>query len=177
MSHEKLEEISHWYALRTNPRQEDRAASNLQAWGVETLNPKFRKSCYDDRNGRLYYAIKCLFPRYIFARFSSNGLLHKVRFTRGVHSVVSFGGCPTPVEEDVVNIIRHRAGHDGLITIGDEPKPGDKVTIKHGPFSNLIGIFEHEIGDSDRVSILLTAISYQARVVIDRGQIETLSQS
>jgi hypothetical protein len=38
MSYEKLEGLSHWYVLRTNPRQEDRAASNLQAWGVETRN-------------------------------------------------------------------------------------------------------------------------------------------
>ena len=62
MSYEKLEGLSHWYVLRTNPRQEDRAASNLQAWGVKTLNPKFRQSCYDGRMGRLNNVIKCCFP-------------------------------------------------------------------------------------------------------------------
>jgi len=177
MSHEKLEELSHWYVLRTNPRQEDRAASNLQAWGVETLNPKFRQSCYDGSKGRLNNAIKCLFPRYIFGRFGVNNMLHKIRFTRGVQSVVSFGGLPTPVDRDVIDIIQHRIGKDGLVRIGDQLKPGDGVAIKHGPFSNLIGIFEREVGDCDRVQILLTTISYQARVVIHRRLIERLGQA
>jgi len=51
------------------------------------------------------------------------------------------------------------------------------VAIKHGPFSNLIGIFEREVGDCDRVQILLTTISYQARVVIHRRLIERLGQA
>lgn len=168
MIQEKLEDTSHWYVLWTNPKQEDRAASNLQAWGVETLNPKFRHTCYDERNGKPSHSIKCLFPRYIFARFSAKRLLHKVRFTRGVQSVVSFGGPPTPVDEDVVEIIRHRIGQDGLVRVGDEPSTGDGVTKKHGPWRNLVGIFEQEIGDSDRVSILLTTVSCKARVEIDR---------
>ena len=176
MSHEKLEELSHWYVLRTNPRQEDRAASNLPGeW--RPLTPKFRQSCYNERKGVLNQAIKCLFPRYIFARFRANNMLHKIRFTRGVQSVVSFGGFPTPVDEDVVNIVRSRAGPDGLVRMGDELKLGDNVTIKHGPFRNLIGIFEREVGDCNRVQILLTTISYQARVVLDRGLIERLGQA
>jgi transcriptional antiterminator RfaH len=168
---------SHWYVLRTNPGQEDRAASNLQAWGVEALNPKIRQGCYDKRNGRVNHVVKCLFSRYIFARFRASSMLHKIRFTRGVQSVVSFGGLPTPVDEDVINIIRHRTGQDGLVRMGDELKLGDTVTIKHGPFRNLIGIFEREVGDPDRVQILLTAISYQARVVIERGLIERVGQT
>jgi hypothetical protein len=51
------------------------------------------------------------------------------------------------------------------------------VKIKDGPFSNLIGILEHEISDSDRVSILLTTISYQARVVVDKRLMEGLNQA
>jgi transcriptional antiterminator RfaH len=169
----EIEEAFHWYVLRTNPRQEDRATDNLRAWGVETLNPKFRQNSIHDHS-RPGHFIKCLFPRYIFARFRANSMLHKIRFTRGVQSVVSFGGFPTPVDEDVVDMIRQRTGPDGLVRIGGEPKPGDSVEIKHGPFTNLIGIFEREVGDRDRVLILLTTVGYQARVVIDRGSIKRL---
>jgi transcriptional antiterminator RfaH len=176
MPQEKLKDTSHWYVLWTNPKQEDRAAGNLRAWGVETLNPKFRQSCYDERNGKPNRTIKCLFPRYIFARFSANSLLHKVRFTRGVQSVVSFGGSPTPVDEEVVTIIRHRTGQDGLVRVGYEPIPGDVVTVKHGPWKNLIAIFERETRDSDRVLILLTTVGYKARLEIDRNLIEKLPQ-
>jgi transcriptional antiterminator RfaH len=177
VTQEKLEDTPpHWYVLWTNPNQEDRAAGNLQAWGVETLNPKFRQSCYDERNGKPNRAIKCLFPRYIFARFSANHLLHKVRFTRGVQSVVSFGGSPIPVDEDVVRIIQHRTGQNGLVRVSDEPSPGDMVTIKHGPWRNLVAIFDRETGDSERVSILLTTVGYKARLEIDRSIIEKVPQ-
>jgi len=104
-------------------------------------------------------------------------MLHKIRFTRGVQSVVSFGGFPTPVDEDVVNIVRSRTGPDGLVRMGDELKLGDNVTIKQGPFRNLIGIFEREVGDRDRIQILLTTTSYQARLVLDRGLVERLGQA
>jgi transcriptional antiterminator RfaH len=104
-------------------------------------------------------------------------MLHKIRFTRGVQSVVSFGGYPTPVDEEVIDIIRHRTGQDGFVRIGEELKAGDNVAIKQGPFRNLIGIFEREVGDRDRIQILLTTTSYQARLVLDRGLVERLGQA
>ena len=54
-------------------------------------------------------------------------LLHKVWFTRGVESVVSFGGTPSPVDDDVIEFFRTRADKDGFIKVGEELKPGDRV--------------------------------------------------
>ena len=39
-----------WFALCTNPKQEDRACSNLESWGVECFNPK----SLIDKNGFLH---------------------------------------------------------------------------------------------------------------------------
>lgn len=172
MAYDRLDNIKRWYVLWTHPRQEDRAASNLRAWEVETLNPKFRQTRYDEHKRIVCHAIKCLFPRYIFAYFEANNLLHKVRFTRGVQNVLSFGGVPTPVGQDVIDMIRNRHQPDGLVRMGRQPGLGDEVRIKHGLFSNFVGIFEREIQDSDRVSILLKTVSYQARVEIDKTLIE-----
>ena len=32
-----------WYAVYTKPKEEERAESNLRAWGVKTLMPKFKE--------------------------------------------------------------------------------------------------------------------------------------
>src|SRR5215210_821766 len=95
-----------WYAIQTKAQQEDRAESNLRAWGVETFVPRFRARRRGYYAGGATYLIKSLFPRYIFARFDANALLHKVNFTRGVQSVVRFGGTPAPVDDEVLAIMR-----------------------------------------------------------------------
>src|SRR5215208_2764465 len=84
-----------WYVICTHPRQEDRAESNLIAWSVETFAPQIKKKQYNQFTGVAIQLPKPLFPRYIFARFKLNEMLHKVRYTRGVHSVVGFGAGPT----------------------------------------------------------------------------------
>ena len=164
-----------WYAIQTKAQQEDRAESNLRAWGVETFVPRFRARRRGYYAGGSTYLIKSLFPRYIFARFDANVLLHKVNFTRGVQSVVRFGGTPAPVDDEVLAIMQARLGPDGFIKIGEELKAGDRVMIQDGPFKNFIGIFEREIGEADRVRILLTTISYQSHVTLDRALVRKIS--
>jgi hypothetical protein len=41
------------------------------------------------------------------------------------------------------------------------------VVIEDGPLKNLAGIFEQRLKGEGRVSVLLTAINYQGRVLID----------
>ena len=173
MNVEMLEDGPHWYAVRTHARQEVRAEGNLSAWGVETFAPRMlkRRHC----NGQQIKSIEPLFPRYIFARFKVNDLLHKVNFTRGVEYVVSFGGQPTRVEDQVVELIRKRLGEDGCVHIGEQFKAGDLVVIKSGPLMSLNGVFERELKNSDRVMLLLTAINYQNHIVLDRHNVQKVA--
>lgn len=164
-----------WYAIQTKAQQEDRAESNLRSWGVETFVPRFRTRRRGYHAAGSTHLIRPLFPRYIFARFDVDALLHKVNFTRGVQSVVRFGGAPTPVDDEVLGIMQSRLGSDGFIKIGEELKAGDRVMVQDGPFKNFIGIFEREIGETDRVRILLTTISYQSHVTLDRASVRKVS--
>ena len=175
MSFNELCEGMRWYAINTKSQQEERAESNLKAWRVETFVPRIRERRRGRVAGEATYAIKALFPRYIFARFDANAMLHKVSFTRGVQSVVHFGGLPVPVDDEVMEIMRTRAGADGFIKIGEELKPGDRVMIKAGAFENFIGVFERELAEADRVRILLTTINYQSHITIDRMLVKKLS--
>ncbi|HEX8149140.1 MAG TPA: transcription termination/antitermination NusG family protein [Pyrinomonadaceae bacterium] len=162
----------HWYAIHTHARQEARADSNLRAWKVETLAPMLRGTRYD--GGRLCTVAKPLFPRYIFGRFKASELLHKVSFTRGVSGVVCFGGNPTPVADPIIDLLRSRMDADGYVTVGERFEAGDPVVIKAGPFKDLKGVFEREVGHTDRVVLLLDAINYQSRIEVQRGLVQKL---
>ena len=175
MSIEAVDDVSQWYVVHTNPKQEDRADSNLRAWGVETLHPKLRTHRLNTFTGAPTYITKPLFPRYIFAKFNLAKQLAKISFTRGVHHVVSFGGQPVSVDENIIETVNSRIDKNGFVKIDEELKEGDKVVIKAGPLRDFQGIFERQLKDNDRISILLTTISYQGRLVISRDLLERVS--
>lgn len=141
-----------WYAVKTKPRQEAIAEVFLYQSGIETFYPKISPT-------------KSLFPGYIFARFDVDLQLRLVKYSRGVSSVVSFGEKPAPVDEFIIESIKGKM-KDGFVHL-DPPtfKKGEKVEIKEGPLEGIKGIFDSRVKDSDRVIILLNAITGQSRII------------
>jgi len=166
MKSDSTSEAPAWYVLRTKSLQEDRAAANLTAWGVETFSPKL-----PPKRNRLF---EPLFPRYLFVRFDPSRMLHKVRFTRGVLYVVSFGGVPAVVTEEVITMIRCRAQQEERERL-DSFQPGDRVLVMAGPLQNLIGVFEKDLPSQKRIQILLTTVAYTARVKLPEHSVTKLS--
>ena len=91
--------------------------------------------------------------------------------------MVGFGDGPTPVEDEIIDLIKSRVGKDGFVQFNEELKlkRGDKVVIRDGPLANLVGIFERDVEDGDRVLMLLTAISYQGHVTVERELLKKIS--
>jgi transcriptional antiterminator RfaH len=172
-----IEDLARWYVVHTHPKQEERAVSNLRVLGIPIFDPKIRERRHNQFSIALTYVTKPLFPRYIFAQFKVNDLYHKVRFTRGVYSVISFGEGPTPIAEEVIMLIRSNIKEDGFVRIDEDVKPGDRVMVKDGPLKNLAGIFEREMKDTDRIRILLESVSYQAHIEIERDMVEKASKA
>src|ERR1700739_4837781 len=79
--------VAEWYVVHTHPRPEERAIRNLLLWGIELLDLWVRAP-------RNVGGLEPLFSGYVFARFDITSMLRNVRFTRGVHSVLGFGGKP-----------------------------------------------------------------------------------
>lgn len=156
-----------WYAVHTKAKEEARVESNLLAWQVETFSPKVRGKCRGHFGGPPVGIVEPLFPRYIFARFDASRMLHKIHYTRGVHSVVNFGGLPVPVDAEAIEAIRSRIGSDGLVKLEEQLKAGDSVMIRDGQFKGLRGVFQERLKGSDRVMILLTMVKYQASITVD----------
>ena len=172
MNIETRVEDRQWYVLHTKPKQEERANSNLVAWGVETLNPKLKTRRHNEFAGKPTYITQPLFPRYLFAKFNAREQLSKILFTRGVHNVVCFGDNTSSVSEEIIDIIRERIDQNGIVKATDDLKPGDKVVISAGPLRNLTGGFEREVQGNDRVLILLPTIGYQGHLEVQRDLIK-----
>jgi transcriptional antiterminator RfaH len=168
MSCEYAGTVPHWYAVYTHNRQEERAHNNLQAWRVETFAPRIKERRYNFITGLPTFVVKLMFPRYIFARFEAEQLLHKVSFTRGVKQVVNFGGAPTPVADEVIDLLKAQTGPDGYVCIDEELKSGDTVIIKDGPLKDFMAVFERRTSGTDRVRLLLLTINYQGHVELNR---------
>lgn len=172
-----LEDMRRWYVIHTHSQQEDRACSNLKVLGVPILSPRIRERRYNQFAGSATYVTKPLFPRYIFARFKIDDLYHKIRFTRGICSVVGFGEGPIPIDEEIIAFIQSNTKEDGFVRNHEEINSGDKVIVKEGPLKNFAGIFVREMKDSDRIRILLETVSYQAHIEVTRDLVKKINQS
>jgi transcriptional antiterminator RfaH len=157
--HFKSSDSAAWYAVFTKPRQEDRAADNLKAWNIPIFAPKIK-------DHRRRNCLRPLFPCYIFAYFDVRTMLHKIRFTRGISQIVSFGGRPADISEEIISAITSRMDSKGVVAMTKHLQLGEPVLIQSGPFRDFYGIFEEELSDSERIRILLTAVSYTARIEV-----------
>ncbi len=166
-----------WYVIKTHPRQEDKVASNLEAFRIETFNPKIRDRRFHPFTDEPIYVVRPLFSSYIFAKFKLHDLYHKIKFTRGVHSVVGFNEGPAPIDDMVIDMIRSRMSKDGFVRIGEKLESGDRIIIQDGPLKNFTGIFEWEMKDTNRVSILLQTVGYQGHLVVERSQVKKLEMA
>lgn len=155
-----------WYAIYTKPKREDIVAESLVKAGLDVYNPKLKQKRY--LQGSYKDVVGPLFPSYIFVRFEPETFSWMIRYTRGVRRIVG-GDSPWPLSEDVIDFIRSHE-EEGVITVKPpDLKCGDRVTIKDGPLQGLNGIFEKEISGDERVVLLLTAVEYQARVIIEKA--------
>lgn len=175
MSEEFLEERPAWYAIYTKPMAESRVESNLRAWGLETFAPKIKVRHDNQFTGKPVYVTRPLFPRYTFARFKLSGLMHKVIFTRGVQNIVSFGGHPAVTDDQIIELIKSQVDEQGYVRM-DALRPGDKVVIKGGPFKDLVGVFDSSLKDHERVSILLTTVNFQNRIIVGRDLVTRVGE-
>ncbi len=157
-----------WYAIYTKPREEDRVERNLAAWGVETFFPRIKKKQLNQFTGKPVYISRPLFPRYIFAWFDADKMLHKIYFTRGVKSVISSNHTPLVVENQIIALIQSQVAEDGFVRLDDELRRGDEVWINDGLMRGINGIFDRATKDKSRVMILLTAINFQASVIVEK---------
>jgi transcriptional antiterminator RfaH len=143
-----------WYLVHCKPRQDTRALENLQRQGFECYRPvRYTERC---REGHRYSTEEPLFPGYLFIHLDRvNDNWYPIRSTRGVHQIVRFNERLVPVRDEIIEGIRARLA----ISPVKEPylKPGERVQITEGAFSQLEAIFLSHDSD-ERVMLLLNIL-------------------
>jgi len=162
-----------WYVIQTKPKKEEEAKSYLSTKGVEIFNPLLETFLL--RNGRMNRELKPLFPNYMFGKFDLDQNYPLVRWAKGVKKVLGFGEYPTPIPEEVVEIIKERTDTHGIVRLKCHFQANDLIRIKTGPLKDLLGIFERWVSDGERVRILLNMVGYQPVVEMHYSMIEKVA--
>ena len=162
-----------WYVIQTKPKKEEEAKGYLSTKRVEVFNPLIE--IFLLKNGRMSRELKPFFPGYIFGKFDLEQNYPLVRWAKGVKKVLGFGGYPTPISDQAVEIIRERTDNHGIVRLKYHFQANDVIRIKTGPLKDLLGIFERWVSDSERVRILLNLMSYQPAVEIHYSMVEKVA--
>jgi transcriptional antiterminator RfaH len=156
--------MRHWYVINTKPKKEAQVERLFQEGGFTIYCPKYL------HEGR----VSPFFPGYAFLNFEFPEQFQMVKYTRGVKRVVGNDAGPVPVPEEVVQGIRSRE-RENLIVLekyGETPDVGDEIEVAAGPLKGLKGVFKKEVGDKERVMILLNYVSYQGMLLIEKSKLK-----
>src|SRR3989338_3299785 len=146
-----------WYLLHTKPKQERVAETHLIRQGYQTYLPFMRT--WRHRGGCYQSLMAPLFPRYLFIYLNEKtDDWAPIRSTRGVNTLVRFGGIPAQVPQDLIDCLQQRTK---VMEAQQRPTspfcPGDTVCVLTGIMAGYEGIFAAQVA-AERVSILLDVV-------------------
>jgi len=148
----------HWYALRSKPRKEEIVWKQVIERGFEVFYPRLRVNPVNPRSRRF----RPYFPGYLFIQADIEAVgLSAFRWIPHTTGLVSFGGEPSPVPDNLIHAIRQRVNE---ITkaggeVFDALHKGDVVRINYGPFEGYEAIFDFRLPGTERVRVLLQFLS------------------
>jgi transcriptional antiterminator RfaH len=134
---------------------------------VRPVNPRAKK-------------MRAYFPGYVFVNLEFEQINNHL-FLRlpGLAGIVSFGGIPSPVPDNLIDAIRQQvdeinvAGGEGLNRL----KPGDVVIIEEGPFNGYKAILDACLSGEARVRVLLNLLNgSQVRLELPGRQLQLIKQ-
>jgi transcriptional antiterminator RfaH len=162
--------MEQWYTLYTKPNVEYRVATALNEQEIETYLPEIWDSGKTTQEKLVPF-----FPCYLFMRVDLGRLASSQwQWTPGLRHIVAFDGVPVPVSDEAIAIIRQKldeANHDA-----GRPqqtfKPGEVVRITHGPFAELLALFDGPRTPAERVTVLLDFLGHFSRVQLSVTDLE-----
>ena len=153
-----------WYLVRTKTGGERTAQGQLQQVVDRTLLPLGKSPIR--QLDRVFYRITPIFPSYIFVYCCLGSSARQIRYTPGVREVVRFGEQAATVPSWVIDelIARCAGGAIDLSTAGFSH--GAHVKVIGGPFRDLDAAFDGYLSGTERVSVLLSIMNAERRVVM-----------
>lgn len=155
-----------WYALQHKPAQGDRAVQHLQNQDITCFYPKVEVEKI--KAGKRIKKLEPLFPGYVFVNLEqSDPMWAKLRSTRGVLRIVSFGNRPASIGDEVIAHIKDSL--DKVAELGGI-KPGQSIELSEGPFKGLNAVFLSYDGE-ERAIVLIHFMQKQQAVRVSLASI------
>ncbi|MBC7500210.1 MAG: transcription/translation regulatory transformer protein RfaH [Herminiimonas sp.] len=153
MSESAQAEAASWYVVQTKSRQEFRALEQLENQRYTCFLPTLSNRRI--RGGKPQTSIEPLFSRYLFVQLTThNTNWSPIRSTRGVTSLVAFGGRFATLPNACVDAMR-AIPH---VKFERAFQAGEKVAVIDGAFAGLEGIYQLSDGTA-RALLLIDMIS------------------
>jgi transcriptional antiterminator RfaH len=159
-----------WFLVRSKPRQEAVALTNLVRQGYESYLPMFATEKLVRRKPTVVQ--EPMFARYLFVRLDTSGQGQSwspIRSTVGVSELVCFGSRPARVDAALIATLRERetaqqADPNALFAAGDN------VRITEGAFAGLKAIYQMNDAEG-RAMVLLDLLSKPVAMTIDAASL------
>ncbi len=161
---------SAWFLVRSKPRQEAVALTNLARQGYESYLPLFATEKLVRRKSTVVQ--EPMFARYLFVRLDTSGQGQSwspIRSTVGVSELVCFGSRPARVDDALIATLHERE-------IAQQASPttlfasGDSVRITEGAFAGLEAIYQMNDAEG-RAMVLLDLLSKPVAMTIDAASL------
>jgi len=155
----------HWYCVKARPRQEKSAkAALMREAGLEVFCPllRFERA---RKSGRVR-VVEAMFPGYLFARFCYEEQYRLVGTSNGVSTIVSFGGIPAIVPEEIINELRASVADGETVEIPTSLSVGEEVQVVEGPFQGIRAIVTSVMPARARVTVLLELLGMEREVEV-----------
>jgi transcriptional antiterminator RfaH len=166
----------HWYVLYTRPHREHGVQQFLLSRGIETYLPTPTATRCKYSGGRQNSSF---FSCYVFAHLDlSTMALSWVNSSPGVNRVVSFGGQPAVVPDQVLQYLQQRLARvDSRDYYRGLPlRPGDCLRVTKGPLQGMEAIFDQRLSSGDRARVLVEMLGRLTACQMDLWDLERVRQ-
>ena len=155
--------MSDWYVLRTKPHKETAVCRLLKSREITVFYPTIEVDPVNPRSAR----IRPYFPGYLFVQTDLEVVgRNSLDWLPGSQGLVSFGGEPAEVSDDLVEAIKTKtAVYKKKQKARKQFASGDKVRIIDGPLAGYDAIFDTALSGQQRVQVLLTYLHNQPKPV------------
>ena len=171
MRKDNIMSVRDWYLIYSKPQQEKIAAENLGRQGYLIYLPFIQ--IQRRKRGQYQFITEPLFPRYLFIHLNTQtDDWGPIRSTRGVSTLVRFGGIPAKVPTQFIDYLKENEQNK---PVEKSATPafylGQNVRILSGVMAGYEGIFAATSGGK-RVTILLDIVGQATRVEIPIDMLE-----
>jgi len=155
---------STWFLAQLKPNSAKIADRNLQRQGFCTFLPLEQTT---RRSGsRFVQSEQPVFPGYIFVAFGAEKERWRaINSTNGVSRLVTFGGEPASVPNDIIRQLMRHCDATGKLRRAEQLNPGEAARLTSGPFAEFIAKIE-TIAPDRRVWVLMDIMGRQTRLAV-----------